>query len=80
MREILGFRESRKMRESFQMRKENFQIGWSGQVFLFLFFEKLWIQILVFFLNFSGGANMEVGMMLRILSWRHGVAIWAQKI
>ena len=48
---------------------------------LFFFFsEKLKIQNLVFFLNFSGPANMEVGMMLNMLSWRNGRAIWVQKM
>ena len=29
----------------------------------------------MFFLNFSGPIDMEVGMMLRMLSWRNGGAI-----
>ena len=45
-----------------------------GSGVFFFFFEKLQIQILVFFLNFNGGANMEAGM---TLSWRHEGAIWA---
>ena len=38
------------------------------------------VVVFFFFFNFNGPADMEVGMMLRMLRWRNGVAIWAQKM